>query len=128
MPDEPPRTLRRFRFTRSARLRSAADFREVRLNGKSWTGKFFVLAVLRGGDQLPARLGIITTRRLGIAVLRNRVRRQIREIFRRHQHRIARGVCLVTIARQSALVAALSELERDWLRLAERASILAAAA
>jgi ribonuclease P protein component len=69
----------------------------------------------------------VSTRRIGIAVLRNQFRRRIREIFRRHQHRLPRGLRLVTIARKTALTTTLAELERDWLRLAERASILAAA-
>jgi hypothetical protein len=43
-----------------------------------------------------------------------------------NQHRIRKGFWLVTIARFSSAVADYEELERDWLRLAERASILAA--
>jgi ribonuclease P protein component len=68
----------------------------------------------------------VATRRLGNAVTRNRVRRKIREIFRLNQHRIRKGFWLVTIARFSSAIADYEELERDWLRLAERASILAA--
>jgi ribonuclease P protein component len=67
----------------------------------------------------------VATRRLGNAVTRNQVRRKIREIFRLNQHRIRKGFWLVTIARFSSAVADYEELERDWLRLAERASILA---
>jgi len=70
-------------------------------------------------------MGIVATRRLGNAVTRNQVRRKIREIFRLNQHRIRKGHWLVTIARLSSARAAYQELERDWLRLAERASILA---
>jgi hypothetical protein len=42
-----------------------------------------------------------------------------------NQHRIRRGYWLVTIARFSSAAAPFGELQRDWLRLAERASILA---
>jgi ribonuclease P protein component len=81
-------------------------------------------SVAKPGAQF--RTGFITSRALGRAVARNRVRRRLREIVRKHQHEIARGVWIVTIARAHAVAASYQELEREWLRLAGRASILAA--
>jgi ribonuclease P protein component len=115
----------RFRFPRSSRLNRASEFNSVRTSGKSWTGKHLVLATLARDEAVPSRIGIVATRRLGNAVTRNQVRRKIREIFRLNQHRIRKGFWLVTIARFSSAVADYEELERDWLRLADRASILA---
>ena len=115
----------RFKFSRSSRLSRASEFSLVKASGKSWTGKHLVLAILTRETEAPSRIGIIATRRLGNAVTRNQVRRRIREIFRLNQHRIQRGFWLVTIARFSSATATFDELERDWLRLAERASILA---
>jgi ribonuclease P protein component len=45
---------------------------------------------------------------------------------RKHQHEIARGAWIVTIARANAAGATYQQLEAEWLRLARRASILAA--
>ena len=115
----------RFNFPRSSRLSRACEFNLVKASGKSWTGKHLVLATLARDTDAPSRIGIVTTRRLGNAVTRNQVRRRIREIFRLNQRRIQNGFWLVTIARSSSARAAYEELERDWLRLAERASILA---
>jgi ribonuclease P protein component len=115
----------RFKFPRTYRLSRAFEFNLVKASGKSWTGKHLVLATLARDNDAPSRIGIVATRRLGDAVTRNQVRRKIREIFRLNQHRIRKGFWLVTIARFSSAVAAYEELERDWLRLAERASILA---
>jgi ribonuclease P protein component len=84
-----------------------------------------VLGVLAQADEARARVGIVTTRKVGMAVVRNRIRRRIREVFRLHQFDLITGVWLVTVARPSAAKASFRELERDWLRLAERASILA---
>jgi ribonuclease P protein component len=112
----------RFRFARAQRLNRASEFNSVRKSGKSWTGRYLVLAALV--QQGTSRIGIITTRRIGSALIRNRVRRIIREIFRLNQHRIKPGFWLVTIARRPSAQASYSELEKDWLRLAERASIL----
>ena len=115
----------RFKYPRAFRLNRASEFRLVKASGKSWTGEHLVLAVLRRETEADPRIGIITTRRLGNAVRRNQVRRRIREIFRLNQHRIKKGVWLIAIARASAVTATFKELERDWLRLIERASILA---
>jgi ribonuclease P protein component len=115
----------RFKFSRSLRLSRASEFSLVKASGKSWTGKHLVLAVLTRESEAAPRIGIITTKRLGNAVSRNQIRRRIREIFRLNQHRIRRGFWVVTIARRSSATATFDELERDWLRLVVRASILA---
>src|SRR3984957_1889771 len=115
----------RFRFSQSSRLNRASEFRLVKASGKSWTGKHLVLAILARETEAAPRIGIIATKRLGNAVSRNQVRRRIREIFRLNQHRIQRGFWLVTIARFSSVGATFEEVERDWLRLVKRASILA---
>jgi ribonuclease P protein component len=112
----------RFRFARVQRLNRAYEFNLVKTSGKSWTGRYLVLATLANPGVL--RIGIITTRRIGSAVVRNRVRRKIREIFRLNQHCLQSGYWLVTIARHSSARATFPELEKDWLRLAERASIM----
>jgi ribonuclease P protein component len=115
----------RYRFPRASRLSRAAEFKLVKQAGKSWTGRHLVLGVLAQEDETRARVGIVTTRKVGMAVVRNRIRRRIREVFRLHQFDLISGVWLVTVARPSAARASFQELERDWLRLAERASILA---
>jgi ribonuclease P protein component len=112
----------RFRFARAQRLNRASEFNLVKTSGKSWTGRYLVLAALPTPGAL--KIGIITTRRIGSAVIRNRVRRKIREIFRLNQHQLKPGYWLVMIARHPSARAAYSELEKDWLRLAERASIM----
>lgn len=72
----------------------------------------------------PWRAGFVTARRVGGAVVRNRVRRRLREIVRRHQHELQDGFWFVVIARREAATASSRALEDEWLRLARRASIL----
>jgi ribonuclease P protein component len=114
----------KFEFARASRLRRSSEFKLVRESGKSWTGTYLILLALKREAGLPSRVGIVTTRRLGNAAVRNRVRRRMREIFRLNQHQVREGYWIVTIARASSAFAAYQELERDWLRLAKRASIL----
>ena len=70
------------------------------------------------------RAGFVTSGRLGGAVVRNRIRRRLREIVRRHQNELQEGVWFVIIARHEAATASYGALEDEWLRLARRASIL----
>lgn len=71
------------------------------------------------------RCGFVTSRRVGKAVVRNRIRRRLRDIVRRHQREIINAHWVVTIARPASARATYSALEHEWLRLAKRASILA---
>lgn len=116
---------RRFLFRKSRRLTQRSEFERVKQNGGSQRGALLVFSALPVGNGEEFRAGFITSRRLGSAVVRNRVRRRLREIVRKHQHEIRDQVWIVTIARAHAAGATYRELEDEWLRLARRASILA---
>jgi ribonuclease P protein component len=62
----------------------------------------------------PCRLGIVTSRKIGGAVQRNRVRRLCRECFRRWPELLPAGVDLVVIARIGAPDLSLADLEGEW--------------
>jgi ribonuclease P protein component len=112
-------------FPKSRRLTRTSEFQRVRETGGVTRGELLSLGVLLAGDGGKMRAGFVTSRRVGGAVVRNRVRRRLREIVRRHQHRILQGVWIVTMARPRAARATSDALEHEWLRLAKRASILA---
>jgi ribonuclease P protein component len=115
-----PRLLR---FPKSRRLTRTAEFERVREEGEVARGELLSLGVLREKQEM--RAGFITSRRVGGAVVRNRVRRRLREIVRRHQKKIVTGVWIIVIARPRAARASYEALEHEWLRLAKRTSILA---
>jgi ribonuclease P protein component len=106
------------------RLKHASDFARVREKGASYAGKYLVLGVLKDEGVAEFGYGLITGKKLGIAVKRNRIRRLLREIVRAHQAEIAPGWHFVVIGRWRASGATLQELERDWLKLAKRLGIL----
>lgn len=73
-----------------------------------------LLANQREGDPgAPPRLGVTVSRRVGGAVVRNRVKRRLREWFRTHQALIPLGKDLVVIARPAAAMATVCELARE---------------
>ena len=83
------------------------------------------LGVLPTNDEKSFRIGFITSKRIGGAVIRNRLRRRLREIVRVEQARINGGIWCVVIARPAAARTSYRALKDEWLHLAERASILA---
>ncbi|MEP6821820.1 MAG: ribonuclease P protein component, partial [Chthoniobacterales bacterium] len=111
-------------FGRDRRLTRTAEFARVRVEGKAQRGSFMILGVLETGGASHFRAGFVTSKRVGGAVVRNQVRRRLREIVRRHQHQVRSGIWLVTIARPAAARATYAALKDEWLRLAKRAFIL----
>jgi ribonuclease P protein component len=106
------------------RLRSRSDFQRSRKHGKSFGGKFLVLSVLSDPEASPFRFGIILTKKVGNAVVRNRVRRRVRGLLSKFGEEIAPGHRLVIIARYTAPSAPHADLEKDWQNLLQRAGIL----
>jgi ribonuclease P protein component len=71
-----------------------------------------LLAQPNGGDR--DRLGIIASRRLGGAVVRNRAKRRLREVFRRHQADQDRALDIVAIPRRDLVTAPFRTIEADF--------------
>jgi ribonuclease P protein component len=112
-------------FPKTRRLTRISEFDHVKQRGHPERGKFMVLGALAVQNSGASRVGFVTSRRLGRAVVRNRVRRRLREIVRKHQHDLREDFWIVLIARRDAPKASSRALEDEWLRLAKRASILA---
>jgi ribonuclease P protein component len=126
---------RAFSFPRSRRLTRTSEFERMKREGSSQRGPSLILSVLAAQepvlsgsrmDRQSLRAGFVTSKRIGSAVVRNRVRRRLREIVRKHQSDLRGNFWIVTIARPKAARATQRELEDEWLHLAKRASILAA--
>jgi ribonuclease P protein component len=112
-------------FSKSRRITRTSEFERVKQHGYAERGRLMTLSVLAIKNAGPCRAGFITTRAIGSATIRNRIRRRLREIVRRHQHDLREDFWIVLIARRDAASAGYRPLEDEWLRLAKRASILA---
>ena len=71
---------------------------------------------------VPAKIGIIASRRFGGAVSRSRAKRRIREIFRRNKNRFPLGVSLVALPRPGISEASFSSLEMRFVEAVEKLS------
>ena len=118
----------RLRFPKAARLTRAREFQQVKEQGRSFPGRLLVLGWLVRTDakvaDLDSRVGLVTSRRVGGAVVRNAVRRHLREAVRHTRPQLRAGCWIVLIARHHAARASGAELAEEWLKLARRAGIL----
>ena len=113
-----------FSFPRGRRLTRTSEYERVKREGFVRAGRLLMLSVAPVENCGPCRVGFVTSRRLGSAVARNRVRRRLREIVRHNHHHLREGFWMVLVARKDAATADYRALEHEWLRLASRASIL----
>ena len=110
-------------FSRDDRLRKRREFEECYASGVRVSGRHVQVFFLAGDSPGRTRLGISVPRRVGTAVERNRVRRRLREIFRRTRGLLAAGAAfLVVNARPSAAAASFRELSEDYSRALRRAT------
>ena len=70
------------------------------------------------------RLGLTVSTKVGHAVVRNRLRRRLREIYRLHEAELARGVDLVVVARVRAGSSQYRQLEESFLRLCRKLDLM----
>lgn len=73
-------------------------------------------------------VGITVSKKLGKAVIRNRIRRRLREVYRLHEEQFTPGWDIVVVARSRTLNAPFDKLAAAYLSLAEKAGLLREAA
>ena len=95
------------------------EFRRLYAKGKSAVNP--CMAVYCRKNRLGYnRLGFTTGTKLGKAVVRNRVRRRLREIYRLHEGELNPGYDIVVVARVKAVYAKYGQLEKSFLSLADK--------
>lgn len=103
-------------FPKALRLLSRGEFRRVYEEGQRRSAPLCAV-FFRSNGLLHSRLGITASARLGGAVLRNRVKRRLREVFRRNQAAIPGGWDIVFNPREGVARVPFQTLVREILRL-----------
>jgi ribonuclease P protein component len=102
-------------------LKKNSQFSLVYDEGKSWAGKEIVLKALSNGSR-SSKFGFVVSRRVGKAVVRNRVKRRLREITR--QTPVQPGWDIILIARIAAATTDYANLEISVRKLMLRAGLI----
>jgi ribonuclease P protein component len=110
------------RFPKQRRILRPAEFQEVYKSGIRRSTRHFVVFVLAqtGKDGALTRVGITVGRKLGSAVIRNRIRRRTREIVRRHWKELGREWLIVINPRGAMLEASFATLEQELITELQR--------
>lgn len=99
------------------------EFRRIYRKGKSAVSPQLVIYCQRN-RRGHSRLGVSISTKLGCAVVRNRVRRRIREIYRLNKAKMLPGYDLIVVARVRAVETDYQKLDRTYLRLLEQLDLL----
>ena len=109
------------RFPKSRRLRKRAEFQRVYEQGRRIRSALFTAHVRDAETTAPGRVGLTVTRAIGKAVVRNRVKRRLREAVRRHWPELPDGLEVVLHARRPIAGVAWSRLEMEVQRVFQAA-------
>jgi len=110
----------RLEFSSRRRISRSSDFARLKEEGRREICGTLIL------NWLPAkqlRLGVVTSKKVGSAVVRSRARRLLREVFRQHQHEVTEPVSMVLVARHSIAETSLENVRRDYLRALAKAKL-----
>ena len=110
-------------FPKRQRLQRNSQFRHVYDQGRRYHGSLAVAYVLAVPDQ-PRTAGVVTSRKVGNAVARNRARRLLREAYRLNQHQLPDHLQIVMVARQSINGKTRRDVEACLLDLFRAAGLL----
>ena len=102
-------------FPKTERLRKRREFLGVYERGDKIQSTYFVLYMLENGRP-HHRLGITASRKIGRAVVRNRIKRSLREVFRANKQAIFPHCDLVVNAKRSAARARNQQIQEDVLK------------
>lgn len=121
--------VRPFGFSAALRLKKRREFLAVQNGGKKVHLRGFLVFLsprkARGAEAAaepsPTRLGITVTRKIGKAVTRNRIKRLVREVFRRRRLDFPAGWDMVWVAKQGAATIGYADVVEDMEALIRRA-------
>ena len=98
-------------------------FRKLYARGGCDVGPFVVIYAMRNGTR-QNRLGVTASTKLGHAVVRNRARRRLHEVYRLHEGELKNGWDVVLVARSRCVTAEFSKLEASFLKQCAALKIL----
>jgi ribonuclease P protein component len=104
------------------RITRGKEYGYIYKTGRRITGKYIIVFIKENNLDYN-RFGIVTSKKIGNAVTRNRAKRQLREVIRKNMQMIRPGYNLVIIARFNMKEPIFDMIEKDFLRIMKKASL-----
>lgn len=105
------------------KLRKNAEFRVVYRKGKSFSNNLLVLYTYKNNRNDFNRFGVSVSKKVGKSVIRNRVRRLIKESYRLNFESFKKGYDLIVIARTTSKDRSYNEIETSLINLFKKAGL-----
>ncbi|MFD0590205.1 ribonuclease P protein component [Paenibacillus sp. GCM10027627] len=109
---------------RALRLRNREDFGRIYRGGKSFANGQFVVYWSKQKVADPFRLGVSASKKIGNAVMRNRMRRMVKEIVRGLEKRVLPNTDFILIVRKPATTMSYKEMEKSVMHVLKKAGLL----
>lgn len=106
------------------RIKKNDDFQTVFNKGKSFANRQFVVYMYKNEQNVPFRIGLSVSKKLGNAVVRNRIKRYIRQSFTELKPEIRSGYDFVVIARKPSVEMSCSEVKSSLTHVLKLARAL----
>lgn len=106
-------------FAKADRLRKRREYLVVQQGGRKIHSRDLLAFVCTRADE-GRRIGITVSSKVGCAVQRNRVKRLLREIWRKNRQVLPRGLDLVLVAKRSAASSTVGDLTDQFHDLGRR--------
>lgn len=105
------------------RLRKNIEFKRVYNKGKNYWNRNLILYVRKNGLE-ETRLGITITKKIGNAVIRNKIRRRMKEIYRLNHERVKPSYDLIFIPKKNVVDLSYKELENSLIHILKISGVL----
>ena len=105
------------------RLKKRYQFNYVYKSGEHFSGEHIVLYVASSKTK-NIKVGLAVTKKIGHAVVRNRVRRRLREIIKTHIPTLKQNFNIIVVARENITSASFEKLSIEFMKLLKKANLI----
>ena len=112
-----------FKLSKGEIFRGKHDFNAMHSRGRSYSNHALVILIVRG-ERYNGKVGFAAGKKLGGAVIRNRVKRLMREAYRLNKNTLRRDCGMILVGRKFLVTAKFGDAQKAFLDLCKRAKLL----
>ncbi len=115
--------MKKFGIQKKERIKLQSDIKNVFNNGKQYSDRYLKIFVL-GNDKNYTRFTPVINKKFGIAVLRNKAKRHVRELFRMNKDKFKTGYDIIFFIKNEFKDIPFSEKEENYLKFLKESKLL----